>query len=1012
MALNLTTKNNTVDEWRINTNLAATELNKIESGNYQKIANTFTFQNTAVLAIQSEGTALTVQNTVSFATNLEVGKEIALGVREAQTGNLQVGNMTSLYGAGLSLFVANNVLANLNLQVTNNITTSNISTNNDIFVGRNANVINKLSVHNSGNVVFVNTGAAVINTAHLSDTYSTNVKATDVYIYDTLDVVGITTCLSNVYALNLNTTGVANANTLNVSTNGTVFGNLNTGNTVTSGLTHTGALRTTGDANVQASLSVTNNISTSNIVASQLAHVGSIRSTGDGNFQANVNVTSNVTAGNLVTTGLTHTGTLRTSGVANVGSSLSVTNNVSTANIVASELIHTSSLRTTGVANIGSSLSVTSNVTAGNLVTTGLTHTGTLRTTGRADVGGALTATTGDFSGDVSVANNLTVGGNFVLTGDIVYDTDALIISTVTPITSTGAGYFGVFRGNTVSLLGNSGTDGNAYIRWSATSNTWQIRDVFNTNSVTAFSKILTANLISDSLTSTSSDTFASSNVANILSIRSINNGNYANAAYGVANSASSYANGAFQASNSASSYANSAYQTANSASSYANSAFVTANTANTNAISAGSYANSAYAQANTANTNAISAGSYANSAFARANTGNTTATSASSYANSAYQTANSASSYANSAFSTANTASTNALSAGTYANAAFGIANTANTTATSAGSYANSAFSTANNKVSSVSGTTGRITSTGGLTPTLDLATAGPGATSATNSSVTIDAYGRVTALSSGTAPVTSIGNTAPILSSGGTTPTISHAASGVTASTYGNSITVPVFAVNATGHVTSVTDTTIRLGSTAQTGVLQLTDSVSSTSTSTAATPNSVKSAYDLAAGKISSITITNGTGISGGGTGSSFTLSIGQDVGTSADVRFNSIGVGTAAPGSGGIRATGDITAAYSSDERLKTNITKIDNALVKVNALDGVTFNWNELAEGKDKDVREAGVIAQQVKEVLPEVVDERDTGYLAVKYEKIVPLLIEAIKELTKEVNDLKKQLNK
>jgi hypothetical protein len=113
-------------------------------------------------------------------------------------------------------------------------------------------------------------------------------------------------------------------------------------------------------------------------------------------------------------------------------------------------------------------------------------------------------------------------------------------------------------------------------------------------------------------------------------------------------------------------------------------------------------------------------------------------------------------------------------------------------------------------------------------------------------------------------------------------------------------------------------------------------------------------------------------------------------------------------------GAITATGDMTAYYSSDRNLKTNIAPITGALAKVEAISGVTYNWNETAvgQGKSADVREAGVIAQEVQAVLPEVVKTRDNGFLAVDYEKVVALLIEAVKELSAEVKDLKAQLNK
>jgi hypothetical protein len=111
---------------------------------------------------------------------------------------------------------------------------------------------------------------------------------------------------------------------------------------------------------------------------------------------------------------------------------------------------------------------------------------------------------------------------------------------------------------------------------------------------------------------------------------------------------------------------------------------------------------------------------------------------------------------------------------------------------------------------------------------------------------------------------------------------------------------------------------------------------------------------------------------------------------------------------------LNVTGDIVAHFSSDQRLKTNIELITDAVNKVGKLDGVTYNWNELANqidnNKKTNVRESGLIAQQVEAVLPEVVATRENGYMAVKYEKVVPLLVEAIKELTSRVEKLEKQV--
>ena len=93
-------------------------------------------------------------------------------------------------------------------------------------------------------------------------------------------------------------------------------------------------------------------------------------------------------------------------------------------------------------------------------------------------------------------------------------------------------------------------------------------------------------------------------------------------------------------------------------------------------------------------------------------------------------------------------------------------------------------------------------------------------------------------------------------------------------------------------------------------------------------------------------------------------------------------------------GEIECRGNVKAYYASDIRLKSNIKKIDGALDKIDKISGYTFDM----DGK----REAGIIAQEIKEVLPEVVGEFEKDgemYLNVDYPKIIALLIEAIKEL-------------
>jgi hypothetical protein len=107
-------------------------------------------------------------------------------------------------------------------------------------------------------------------------------------------------------------------------------------------------------------------------------------------------------------------------------------------------------------------------------------------------------------------------------------------------------------------------------------------------------------------------------------------------------------------------------------------------------------------------------------------------------------------------------------------------------------------------------------------------------------------------------------------------------------------------------------------------------------------------------------------------------------------------------------GRIDAKNDVVAFSTSDKRLKDNITPIDSALDKVSKIQGIEFDWIPTPGVHGNEGHDVGVLAQQVEAVLPEVVTTRDNGYKAVKYEKIVPLLIESIKELKAEIEELKK----
>ena len=105
------------------------------------------------------------------------------------------------------------------------------------------------------------------------------------------------------------------------------------------------------------------------------------------------------------------------------------------------------------------------------------------------------------------------------------------------------------------------------------------------------------------------------------------------------------------------------------------------------------------------------------------------------------------------------------------------------------------------------------------------------------------------------------------------------------------------------------------------------------------------------------------------------------------------------------------TSNITAYYSSDITLKDNVRPIESAIFKVQQIRGVEFDWNEksteLQQEKGHDV---GLIAQEVEKVLPEVVQIREDGIKAIAYEKVVPLLVEAIKEQQTFIEDLSNRI--
>jgi len=299
--------------------------------------------------------------------------------------------------------------------------------------------------------------------------------------------------------------------------------------------------------------------------------------------------------------------------------------------------------------------------------------------------------------------------------------------------------------------------------------------------------------------------------------------------------------------------------------------------------------------------------------------------------------------------------------------------------------------------QASAITANTAKVSDTGtpailsnGTTPSLNsgisaaevrsLIGAGTSSASGTVTSVaaSIDGDG----LSLGGSPITSSGTLA-FLWTGGSTDYINGE---------GDVASFP--ATITTAQATAITANTAKVSDTGTPAILSNGTTPSLNSGISAA---EVRSLIGAGTGSGDITAVTAGTGMSGGGTSGSVTLNCTID--SPGEVGLGNLSSSGNAL-AGNFTATGDITAF--SDERLKANIETIPDALEKVKALRGVTFD----KDGK----RGLGVIAQEVEKILPEVVID-GKEYKSVAYGNIVGVLIEAMKEQQEQINDLKIKLD-
>jgi hypothetical protein len=211
-------------------------------------------------------------------------------------------------------------------------------------------------------------------------------------------------------------------------------------------------------------------------------------------------------------------------------------------------------------------------------------------------------------------------------------------------------------------------------------------------------------------------------------------------------------------------------------------------------------------------------------------------------------------------------------------------------------------------------------------------------------------------------------------------------------------NGASAPTWQANANGL--AITDDTTT------NATRYLTFTSASTGSITGANVSSTKLSFNPSTGVLTSTSFTGaGTGLTG--TASSLTAGTASALTTGNNYQVNSLGIGTAASGTAGeIRATNNITAYYS-DDRLKTKLGKIENALAMVCELEGFYYEANKTAQAFGYTVqKEVGVSAQSTQKNMPEIVAPApiDDKYLTVRYERFAPYLIEAIKELKAKVD--------
>jgi hypothetical protein len=458
------TRINTIDEWRIQTNQSANAINNIETGNYTKSNGILSVTSNGSISITAEGTPLSVSNAALFSTDVTVGKNLVLGSRPSETGNLTVGSNVSILGKNNSLYVANSATINKNLQVTENITTNNVVANSNISVYGTTNtsyLIVNSSQESTSNVTgsIVSSGGAGIGKSLF---VSGNVSFTGDAYPDSSVLIEFGSPTSNTSANVRIRAGDVLNNGSNASLllegNGVVTGNIDIGSGLISTSTTTGALRVSGGLGVTANIHVSHLNATHSLVA-ETARISSNATathfiSSGSVVTENARITSNTTSGNVISSGSL------------VADNARITSNTTGAHFVASGSVVAENARitsnTTGAHFVASgsvvaeNARITANITTGNLVSS----TSVVSPVGRFT--SSLEATSNSLAGittagGLGVSRSAFISGNLTVRGDAAGAVNTSVLVAIGDRTSNSAGNVFIYAADT-SLGGANGS--------------------------------------------------------------------------------------------------------------------------------------------------------------------------------------------------------------------------------------------------------------------------------------------------------------------------------------------------------------------------------------------------------------------------------------------------------------------------------------------------------------------------------------------------------------------------